>query len=729
MNSIASFHAQLPWHFKLSSKIITKIGNLIFQYHCFLKCTSLLLASQSGVLVPQFSNIFSPAFLNYSTFSSRTYPPSTMSTGNGARKPANRSVAIVACTSCRSSKIKCMTTENSKTCLACQRHKTPCVFEKRRVRGPGKRNKKSISNDAVYPYHHRDIKIGSLINKLPTASVTGGVSSGEFASEEPLIYSNRSSASLPASSKRMTSKIATLQQESTQPFSPEFPLDESAQGKQRRPLLCLSQCIPKPLLSTDLLCPRPVFNEIMRVYLNIVYPIIPAVHRPSFVADLNNHRERSDPLWFGLLMALCGIVLGTIPRKFFLFQRLAIQATGERMPYHNASEMYERCLELVTLVYNPMNTSPSYIFWAIPGLLTLADGYVWGESTRSAVFADLSQGALRALNLGSPNRFDGLDCIETELRKRAYCFTMCHVMHVKTSLFNFSLMTSNFFGVENISDIMPVEVDDEYITANEILPQPPNKQSLMTGFIANHKVFCSLDGLGDSAYQSSVKDMSLNRTEQNIVEEMFSLCNSTLEDLPPCLQAWKGIMQEEDIDGDWLSRHFEETPNNNGWYLETDQLLEKQLESQRANIHISALWAQDCLLQRLIKLRRLAGFSDQQSETIISQKQERICINLLNILGRISLNNLEPNGLSLIAKIRTIAASVMSGSARDEAVMSRAGAYVSKFIDFMIEIELHRGRESEEETWKELNWYDRVEMAEFVQMLDGGSETPVELPV
>lgn len=597
------------------------------------------------------------------------------------------------------------------------------------MRGPGKRNKKpNIENEVSRSYHHRDIKIGSLISKIPGEGTTREVSGGVFNSEEPLMSFSRPSSSLASSGKRMSVESTSLGQghNDTPKFNSEFSLDESEQGKQRRPLLCLNQCIPKPLMSTDLLCPRPVFNEIMRVYLNIVYPIIPAVHRPSFVADLNNHRERSDPLWFGLLLALCGIVLGTIPRKFFLFQKLAIQATGERMPYQNASEMYERCLELVTLVYNPMNTSCSYIFWAIPCLLTVADRYVWGESSRSAVFADLSQGALRAMNLGDPVSFEGLDCIEKELRKRAYCFTMCHMIHVKTNLFNFSLMTSNFFGVENISDILPSEVDDEYITANEILPQPPGKQSLMTGFIANHKVFCSLDGLGNDGYGSSVKDMSLNRTEQDIVQKMFSLCDATLADLPPCLQAWKGIMQEEDIDDDWLSRHFEEVPNNNGWYLETDQLLEKQLESQRANIHISALWAQDCLLQRLIKLRKYAGCSDKQSQAVIGQKQEQICINLLNILGRISLNNLEPNGLSLIAKIRTIAASVLSGSARDEAVMSRAGAYVSRFIDFMVEIELHRGRESEEETWKELNWHDRIEMAEFVQMLD---EVPAEMPV
>lgn len=49
-----------------------------------------------------------------------------------------------------------------------------------------------------------------------------------------------------------------------------------------------------PGFPTDELCSRPLINMLMADYLDLVYPLVPVVHRPSFRHDLASNRDVAD---------------------------------------------------------------------------------------------------------------------------------------------------------------------------------------------------------------------------------------------------------------------------------------------------------------------------------------------------------------------------------------------------------------------------------------------------
>ena len=56
--------------------------------------------------------------------------------------------------------------------------------------------------------------------------------------------------------------------------------------------------------------------QIIQLFFDFVYPLTPCIHRPSFMADLNDRREERDPLFFALVMRTVADMLVQVPRGY-----------------------------------------------------------------------------------------------------------------------------------------------------------------------------------------------------------------------------------------------------------------------------------------------------------------------------------------------------------------------------------------------------------------------------
>ena len=67
---------------------------------------------------------------------------------------------------------------------------------------------------------------------------------------------------------------------------------------------------------TDSLCSRDLMKRIMGDYLDLIYPLVPVVHRPSFKRDLDRARDSHDSDFFLLLLGISALTLAIEASRF-----------------------------------------------------------------------------------------------------------------------------------------------------------------------------------------------------------------------------------------------------------------------------------------------------------------------------------------------------------------------------------------------------------------------------
>lgn len=198
------------------------------------------------------------------------------------------------------------------------------------------------------------------------------------------------------------------------------------------------------------------------------------------------------------------------------------------------------------------------------------------------------------------------------------------------------LYDADYFNSIIVEELWPIEVDDEYITKESVLPQPDPFLTLSAGFNAGAYLFwigCTYQ-LSNSTKRVLAPGLGANvdsnETNQSLHYRIADL-QAVSQGLVPKLEQWSvktGLPSShlEDIEGS----HF---------------------ESLRANIQVTRLWLQSTLLENLFAIERGERTS---SDPIDPEKQywdqrEEICQELLLVLYNVRQYSLEPNGNSLVS--------------------------------------------------------------------------------
>ena len=409
----------------------------------------------------------------------------------------------------------------------------------------------------------------------------------------------------------------------------------------------------------------------MEDYLDHLYPVIPVVHRPSFRHSLHQNRDLHDKQFLGLLLALCATTVGILPSKFEEYRSAPV-----RIKFQTRTEMIDCCYAISIQLRGPRYFDEiSYSKWAASYLLALAFFQI-GELNRARMIEVESMQFARLLELHRISAYSGLNCIETQMRKKAFWLMFYGYVHSqlqslrkeKLTFLDCSMMQSI-----DLDKLLPATQDDEDITESSYGNANPARTSLTLGFIIHSRLFwAALRSATDHKGQCHCihsRDSSLSLDHVNL----------RLRDLKYMVDSAPSQFRQWATTGDDHA---------------ADDKLKSQYATLRANIHITHLWLQSILMDQvdalaLESISHLSPVSPVSLPALPDPKlswhgREDVCRQVLHMLYSIPDFNLEANGLHLIYKVRDIAVSLLACPHKDEAhdgdgPATRAKGYLRDF--------------------------------------------------
>ncbi|EWC46558.1 hypothetical protein DRE_04281 [Drechslerella stenobrocha 248] len=619
-----------------------------------------------------------------------------------------------ACDACRLRKVRC--DEGNPPCKPCQAQGLLCAYTRARKKpGPPVRRTKDLPRA-----HPEQNGLDQSPMQISDAVSAAGASASTPTKSTRLV-------SLPPGSDQSEGVHRTHRTPSNATFSPsvgQFP-DPLSQGSAAggffntlSPVITGSSTFPalpayRMDISTDLLLPRETLRLLLKDFFFYIYPLNPIVHEPSFTADFNAERDKSDPMFLSLIFAMCTITIISFPRK--------LQSYCQGRYYNTAIQMAERSHRLALLA-RPVDYLERLDVTLLSSLylLSLSAWYSNNTNRGSFYFAELSL-ALTILERASPSsQFNNPDfshgfmssnnLITMELRKRIFWITVVgeisrYSMEGKINLPLF--LKYNSADLDQLYvDTAPAEIDDAYITPTSFdftTAHMEQKTSHLVGFNACSKIHlvyakyvatCHNDETG--VWRSV--DPELKR---RVLKTFLGDMKTALDRLPPGLKLDMRMAEANaGTDTDGLPLEMVPWPasatTDGDIYLSMQAFLgrktlyqaaaelpdgvnipdpdrhEISYEVQKANLYVTQLYLFSIFLSdyaRVISdLSSGTGkfkFVSPNDEIDITHDTDYICRAMLVVMRCIKFEHLEPNGQSIIAKIRIIAASLLNDIRND----------------------------------------------------------------
>lgn len=163
------------------------------------------------------------------------------------------------------------------------------------------------------------------------------------------------------------------------------------------------------------LCSKAIFEAIMKDYLERIYPLVPVVHCPTFLAHLHEERYMHSQTFLSFCFAISALVLAILPRKLDEYNRI-----DGSMEFANRQEAIEYIHSMI------MQARPVDYFdkltlekWAISYLMSMTNAHLRHLPRAKVLIAEAD---LICTELGLPriSSYVGLDNIEAQLRKKAF---------------------------------------------------------------------------------------------------------------------------------------------------------------------------------------------------------------------------------------------------------------------------------------------------------------------
>lgn len=299
----------------------------------------------------------------------------------------------------------------------------------------------------------------------------------------------------------------------------------------------------------------------------------------------------------------------------------------------------------------------------------------------------------------------------------------------------------------------PIEVDDEYIMPESILSQPEGTVSLITGFNRNIRIYMTMNELVgvDMCYGINFFDWT---AQKNILSNGLASAKQAAEELPPELQVRADNLEKlqnhtmgfDDSGLEYCPPAFPTPqPANDVRRVFAEQPMRRrhlQFEIQKANIQMSQLATRSYFVERYLNLRdarnadpnfaeRAKTEDKDERDNMMANERELIVQTLVTVLASISQRNMEPNGCSLINKIRQVASTLLNANGeRKGLVAAKAEEYLNGFLDILMKLEkigaapraetmTPQDEEEELQSWSNLREYQHQFMSSGGFLGDG----------
>lgn len=372
-------------------------------------------------------------------------------------------------------------------------------------------------------------------------------------------------------------------------------------------------------LSGEAICPLPTLQLLVDDYFTFIHPLIPVPHEPTFREAFARREDLTNGRFLALLASVVGSLVASFPRR----PRLHLRTDSAGSLYSNSMALAKRCHDVAVQArgLGYLDTSTTVDDAAISYHLSLCSSYVYNPQ-RSRMYLGECMTILRVYTLYKPSRQGGTDSggiaagspvseprgqfddltettenllVQEQGRRLFYvCLAGLQTLHQLGSADGRTYIPPE--TPTNRYPPFPLEVDDEYISASQVSPQPAGVVPQITGFNANVRIFQCYNPL--LALEIAFHDSELVSWERQrqLIYESLQKAKSVTAELPPELslnypQQFPELSSASVIGG-W-------PPSFGAGMTSRDQERRKiQYEIQKVNIYISQLSTRSYLVEK-----------------------------------------------------------------------------------------------------------------------------------
>ncbi|KAL7411140.1 fungal-specific transcription factor domain-containing protein [Mrakia frigida] len=435
--------------------------------------------------------------------------------------------------------------------------------------------------------------------------------------------------------------------------------------------------------------PRDTAVYVVSLFFDFVWPLTPCLHQPTFLADLASHLEERNPLFFALLMSTLACTLVQVPKSYIPVE------SGE------VRKLANRCYQASRLISIESYDPPVLEMLIIRYFDTVYHFVIGNPGSNHAAYGECQHIAI-SLGLHKEETYQGLDPIETEIRRRIFFLII-------TADKSMAALSARPIAMrpEDYYDVLPPrELDDEYITRDAYLQQPASQTAIIVGFNIISRIFAVLGEI--VTLQRETRRCPPVGPEGIIkkLREVGTLMQKTVKllvDSPPAFS---------------MKKSFNSAANSPaaGWETEARNQLETYFFNpassketakdaylvSQGNIFITHALTRFLLLQYRDELLELSGEVGTPARTAAervswdsdgsSDRREAVAVDLLNVLHNIPIKNLAVNGPSLVHKVRLVASTLLDldpdpPSVKGEQSVMRINSYLWDFLSILSDIE------------------------------------------
>lgn len=540
------------------------------------------------------------------------------------------------------------------------------------------------------------------------------------------------------------------------------PHEQAPQGTQPQ-----NQQEPSAPLDAEAIAPWPTLALLVDDFYTYIHPLIPFPHEPTFRRSFAAREDKTNPEFLALLVSMIATLVASFPRA----ARLHLKSQRNASLFPRAIALIERCRVVAMMARGPTFASKESMTIhdaATSYFLGLASAYTmqWKMCRRflaecMCFTRELSLHRFRHLDpvLGpggleydSPDQ--PVDHVKDQIGKRIFWVMLVGVRSlVQLGATHSELPLPPPTPAEPYPDF-PLEVDDEYITPTEILPQPAGRVSLLTGFNQGIKIYMTMNPIVSVELSYGINSLSLEDQEEMLTNCLHAAKHAT-DDLPaelrlnidpipsgpdpsdgtapgPVAPSFAMPLAEAFADAPGF-QYFPPAYPNSQPANDVRRVIENQperrrllqFEIQKANIYGSQLATRSYYVERCFNLRdayrarvvsyaNRAGTDPAQTDNPTDQpasmddhnnrrldgpeattatdpwraERELIVQNLLIVLASIPQRSMEPNGGSIINKIRQVASTLLADAPeRKGPVAVRSEEMLRHFVDILLRLE------------------------------------------
>ncbi|WWC66444.1 uncharacterized protein I206_100346 [Kwoniella pini CBS 10737] len=431
---------------------------------------------------------------------------------------------------------------------------------------------------------------------------------------------------------------------------------------QSKPLYMYVEHPYNPNNPLEQVLPRNLLYEIIDLYFDYIYCLIPCLHRPSFTHDLNIKREEraNEEEWTMMVLAIVASTLVQLPRSFVNMTRKQVKELILRCN--------DRLMNYMISDFENITVNRTIIFYHSIFIVRMIGGI-----SRSKGIFGATHAYLLAQKAHEEKTYSLLNPMDRILLRRTFWL----LYGADVSLASIEACPV-FFHEDDCADVAsPEEIDDEYISEQGYLPQPDGYTPILSGFNYISRLHRITGQVLDKHRRDKRHPPSglMLQMRLNEVNELYEKTMTLMDNCPKSLRLEyrTGTKSVQSLSPGWNTK-----AKNDIMAIFTDptcdtEILKNHFLVQQANIYVTQQQVRFMILQYRDELHELQVDQEKNNQTSNFNKSDNVQQNRqttadnpsVNIEPRIKTNSVETNEQGLQ---KTEEVLVTSSAEKDEVI-------------------------------------------------------------